>query len=110
MNASLDKRTIAVATACLCALGAGAAVIVQEWPARSTAVAQNVQDIRWDALAPEGWDPLKKFRDSNGSMDDSDFFGQRLMRAIWDNAPTVAAMDGAAVRISGYVVPIETAN
>ena len=31
----------------------------------------------------------------------------RDMRATWDNAPTVAAMDGAAVKLPGYLVPLE---
>lgn len=29
------------------------------------------------------------------------------MRALWDNAPTVSAMDGASVKLPGYVVPLE---
>ena len=30
------------------------------------------------------------------------------MRAIWDHAPTVDSLDGAAVTLRGYVVPLES--
>lgn len=69
------------------------------------------RDIRWDELSPTGWDPIKRFRDSNrGELDDSDPQSQRLMRAIWDHAPTVDSLDGAAVTLRGYVVPLESAQ
>lgn len=69
------------------------------------------KEIRWHELAPKEWDPIKRFRESNrGQLDDSDPYGRRLMRAIWDNAPTVAEMDGAAVKLLGYVVPLEDAK
>jgi hypothetical protein len=29
------------------------------------------------------------------------------VRAVWDAAPTVAALEGAAARLPGYVVPLE---
>jgi hypothetical protein len=32
------------------------------------------------------------------------------VRAVWDAAPTVAALEGAAVRLPGYVVPLEEAR
>lgn len=68
-------------------------------------------EIRWESLIPTDWDPMKRFLASNrGVMDDSDASGQRLMRAIWDHAPTVDAMDGRDVRLSGYVVPLEEAE
>lgn len=68
-------------------------------------------EIRWESLIPKDWDPMKRFLASNqGVMDDSDANGQRLMRAIWDHAPTVDAMDGRDVRLSGYVVPLEEAE
>lgn len=67
--------------------------------------------ITWDALVPKEWDPLKRYRDVNlDKMDDNDpkvLQMMRDMRATWDNAPTVAAMDGAAVKLPGYLVPLE---
>ncbi|MBC7852883.1 MAG: DUF3299 domain-containing protein, partial [Pirellulaceae bacterium] len=70
--------------------------------------AYRFKEIRWEALIPKDWDPIKRFQNSNrGVVDDSDPYAQRLMRAIWDNAPTVAAMDDAAISLQGYVVPLE---
>lgn len=67
--------------------------------------------IMWDALVPKEWDPLKRYRNANlGMLDDSNpkvLQMMRDMRAAWDNAPTVAAMDGAKVKLSGYLVPLE---
>jgi uncharacterized protein len=69
------------------------------------------KEITWDALVPKAWDPLKPYRAMNLDMlNDSNpkvLQMMRDMRATWDNAPTVAAMDGAAVKLPGYVVPLE---
>lgn len=67
--------------------------------------------IEWDELVPKEWDPLKRFRALNlDKLNDSDPKAQQLledMRATWDNAPTVSAMEGAAVKLPGYIVPLE---
>ncbi len=34
----------------------------------------------------------------------------RDLRAIWDNAPTVEALDGALVKLPGYVVPLDESD
>lgn len=69
------------------------------------------REIRWYDLTPKEWDPTKRFRELKlDAMRDGDPRAERLlldMRATWDNAPTVAAMDGAAVKLAGYVVPLE---
>lgn len=71
----------------------------------------SFQVIAWDALIPKEWDPLKRYRNANlGMLSDSDpkvLQMMRDMRATWDNAPTVAAMDGATVKMPGYLVPLE---
>ena len=65
----------------------------------------------WEELVPKDWDPIKKFRDANFSaMQDSDPRAMELlreMRETWDNAPTNNALDKQAIRIPGYVVPID---
>ncbi|HZE90623.1 MAG TPA: DUF3299 domain-containing protein [Rhizobacter sp.] len=65
----------------------------------------------WEELVPKDWDPLKQFQNMNLSfMSDADPRANELlkrMRETWDNAPTNNAMDGVAVRIPGYVVPLE---
>jgi len=73
------------------------------------AASATFKDIRWEELSPTGWDPIQRLRDSSrGALDDSDPQSQRLMRAIWDHAPTVDSLDGAAVTLRGYVVPLES--
>ena len=47
---------------------------------------------------------------NRAKVDDGTLEGERLreeMRATWDNAPTVDAFDGAAVKLPGYVVPLD---
>ena len=60
---------------------------------------------------PKGWDPSKQFRGRNTTIrSDMDPRARELMaevRAVWDSAPTVPGLDGAAVRLPGYVVPLE---
>ena len=72
---------------------------------------QVFNEIRWHELVPKEWDPTKRFRELElDSMRDSDPRTDRLlldMRATWDNAPTVGAMDGAVVNLAGYVVPLD---
>lgn len=97
--------SIVVAVAATWAIGA---LPVTAWAATTTA---SYKVIEWDALVPKDWDPLKRFRDMNlGLMDDSNpkvLQLMREMRAAWDNAPTVAAMDAEKIKIAGYLVPIE---
>ncbi len=73
--------------------------------------AGTAKEIKWDDLIPKGWDPYQRFRDRPlGVMDDGDPRVQELMsemRMVWDDAPTVTELDGAAVKIPGYIVPLE---
>lgn len=75
------------------------------------AAAGTFREIKWDDLVPKDWDPLKQFKNMNFSlMNDSDPRANELlkrMRETWDNAPTNNDMDGASVRIPGYLVPLE---
>lgn len=68
-------------------------------------------ELDWQTLIPKGWDPLKRYRDLPlGSLDDASPEAMdlaRQMRETWDNAPTNNALDGAQVRINGYVVPLD---
>lgn len=76
-----------------------------------SAAAGTFREIKWDDLVPKDWDPLKQFKNMNFSlMNDSDPRANELlkrMRETWDNAPTNNDMDGAAVRIPGFLVPLE---
>ncbi len=69
------------------------------------------REIKWEDLVPKDWDPLKEFKNTNlALLKDSDPRAAELlkrMRETWDNAPTNNDMDGASVRIPGYLVPLE---
>jgi hypothetical protein len=82
-------------------------------PGAATGQAAYV-DLQWETLIPKEWDPTKRFRNkalgesndsSPGAMD-----LERQMRETWDNAPTNRAMNGARVRLVGYVVPLEASK
>ena len=71
----------------------------------------SYQQIGWEALIPEDWDPAKAFRNVDfGSLNDSD---KRAMAALaqlkkaWDTAPVEPGWNGQRVRIPGFVVPLE---
>jgi hypothetical protein len=72
--------------------------------------------IAWDDLLPQDWNPWVDFRGAGAGVDlrrlpDDDpraAAALQRLRKVWDDAPLVAALDGAAIRIPGYVVPLET--
>jgi hypothetical protein len=69
--------------------------------------------ITWEALVPPDWDPMKSFRDLQklAVLPDSDPRVKSMydrMRKVWDEAPTIPAMAGRAVKIPGFVVPLES--
>jgi hypothetical protein len=73
--------------------------------------AASYRTIVWDDLAPADWDPMKQFHDLKlGALTDADPRATALlqrMREVWDNAPANRALDGQAVRIAGYLVPLD---
>jgi hypothetical protein len=87
------------------------AVLAAGFGLAAAARAAEPAETPWESLMPKNWDPLKKFQlGSSGAVADGSQRANdmlREMREIWDNAPTVPAMDGAAVRLPGYVVPLE---
>ncbi len=80
-------------------------------PKPATAVPGTFKTIAWDALVPADWDPFKEFKDLNFQMmDDGDPKAAAMlkrMREVWDNAPVNPALVGQAVRLPGFVVPLE---
>lgn len=70
------------------------------------------REISWDDLVPADWDPAASFEDIADLADlpDTDPRVQALydrMRKVWDEAPTVDALNQARVRLPGYIVPLE---
>jgi hypothetical protein len=90
------------------------APLLQQKPAESRpagVVGFGPREIKWDDLVPKGWDPMQGFKGGNlGALNDADPQAADMlkqMRAAWDAAPTVSALDGQNVKIPGYVVPLE---
>lgn len=98
-----DRRMFLCSTAAVL-LAAAAAAGAADAPAPA-------KETRWDDLMPQDWDPTAKFRNLDlGAMGDGDPRAQALlrdMRDAWDNAPTNHKMDGAAVKLPGYIVPLD---
>ena len=67
--------------------------------------------LAWEDLVPKDWDPLKRYKQLNATdLREGDPRERALieeMREVWDNAPTLGALDGAHIRLSGYVVPLD---
>ncbi|KAF7963972.1 hypothetical protein AWV80_03655 [Cupriavidus sp. UYMU48A] len=70
----------------------------------------GVREIPWSALLPEGWDPKAPFRGLRlESLDDADPRAQEALmnaREYWKDAPVEPSLNGAKVRLHGYVVPM----
>lgn len=67
--------------------------------------------VTWDDLMPKDWDPMSEFKKVDFSkMKDSDpraMDALKKLREAWNNAPVEAALDGARIRIPGFIVPLE---
>jgi hypothetical protein len=67
--------------------------------------------IRWDALLPKGWDPSRQLgMEKLQNLQDGDPRANEALaeiRKAWDNAPANPEMNNQAVRIAGFVVPLE---
>lgn len=67
--------------------------------------------IGWELLMPPGWDPFKEFKEADLKiLSDADPRASKMlgrMRELWDKAPINNALIGRAVRLPGFVVPLE---
>mgnify|MGYP001367393387 CR=1 FL=1 len=109
----MNRRRLTLALASLAAAPAlaafgGAAAHAQSRPAAAA------REISWLDLVPPDWKPQERIdRRRAESLKDDDELAQELMRElreILDTAPTVDRFDGAAVKLPGYVVPLERAD
>lgn len=69
-------------------------------------------EISWDDLIPPDWNPRKEVEEimSQAYGPDSSPATQAVyarLRKLWDEAPVNTSMAGRAVRIPGYLVPLE---
>jgi len=72
----------------------------------------ETKELEWDALIPPDWRPEALMAEYDASdLADDDPRAQDIMdklRALWDQAPVVSELDGAAVRLPGFVVPLQS--
>jgi uncharacterized protein len=72
---------------------------------------QQFQEVSWDDLLPEDWNPMEVLAGLDlDELDDADPRAEEAaqkLRAMWDEAPSNPAIGGKAIRIPGFMVPLE---
>lgn len=73
--------------------------------------APGARELEWDALIPEDFQPDKLLSEYPiDDLSDDDPRAAELMaklKELWDKAPVRQDLDGAEVRLPGFVVPVE---
>jgi hypothetical protein len=81
-------------------------------PKADPAAAREFKEVTWEALVPKDWDPAKAFKGMDlNAMNDADPRAMDMLqklREAWDNAPVERSMNGARIRIPGFIVPLDT--
>ncbi|TWG85325.1 hypothetical protein L602_002600000880 [Cupriavidus gilardii J11] len=71
---------------------------------------QAFREIDWEALLPKGWDPMAPLRGLNlAELQDDDPRAQEALdkaKRYWQEAPIEPTLDGAPVRLPGFVVSL----
>lgn len=71
----------------------------------------ETREIEWDSLIPEDWRPEALMGDYDvENLSDDDPRAQELLdqlKALWNEAPVVPALEGQRVKLPGFVVPLE---
>ncbi|HRD68141.1 MAG TPA: DUF3299 domain-containing protein [Candidatus Competibacter sp.] len=74
--------------------------------------ADAVRTLEWDDLMPADFEPGAPFKDIDiASLSDDDPRAREILaklRKLWNEAPVVAALDGARIRLPGFAIPLET--
>ena len=78
------------------------------------AAPDEVRDLEWEELMPEGWDPLAELDALAGedlqSLSDNSVRAVELFNAYQEavrSAPVVRELDGQKIRLPGFVVPLD---
>jgi uncharacterized protein len=87
-------------------------------PGTSATTDTKFRIILWSSLIPKSWDPLKELKGGNldanlAMMSDADPRAQELvlrMQEVWEKAPVEPSLDGARIRIAGFMVPLDEAK
>lgn len=104
--------TLALVTSTLHAQKGDGYAVGDRLPQSKTASAkQGYKEIGWEALVPKDWDPSRLMEEINlDDLNDNDPRAEALlekMRKIWDEAPVDASLNGARIRIPGFLVPLD---
>ena len=80
-------------------------------PQKSAPATTTYKETSWEALMPADWNPAKDFEKLNlSNLSDSDpraIKALEQLRAAMDNAPIVPSLNGARIRIAGFMVPLD---
>ena len=78
------------------------------------AAPDEVRELEWEELMPEGWDPLAELDALSGddlqNLSDNSVRAIELFNAYQEavrSAPVVRELDGQKVRLPGFVVPLD---
>ena len=78
------------------------------------AAPDEVRELEWEELMPEGWDPLAELDALTGddvqNLSDNSLRAIELFNAYQEavrSAPVVRELDGQKVRLPGFVVPLD---
>lgn len=92
----------------------GAVPARSEPPAREEQIANRTgtnQELEWDALIPDDYRPDKLMSEYQvEDLEDDDPRAQEVMaklKELWDRAPVREDLDGKAIRLPGFIVPVE---
>lgn len=111
MKALLAAVLVACSAAAFAQAKDGVPVPGPTLDAGKAAKAGAFRTVNWDELVPKDWDPMAEFKGLDFSiLQDGDPRAAKMlqkMREVWDNAPANPALVGQAIRIPGFVVPLE---
>ena len=101
------KRRRFVARALFAMIGANALAVAAAAP-------EAFREIGWLELVPKDWKPQDRLdRKKAELLKDGDAVAQQMMkelREVLDTAPTIATLQGARIRMPGFVVPLDASR
>lgn len=77
----------------------------------AAASSDSFKEINWEALIPKNWDPSKDFKNLDMNfLNDGDpraMKALQTLREAWDKAPLEPSLNGARIKIPGFIVPLD---
>lgn len=81
-------------------------------PAKQDSAKSGYKETTWDDLIPPDWDAMRDFKQLDlDKLEDGDPRATEILERLrreWDKAPVNTALNGARIRIPGFVVPLES--